>query len=102
MRHPYEPISITISVLHQKKEIPIHLYSLPVLDFISNPEKRFPLEISLSNTRSGDQDVANSMMSILCIYSNDFVAASLFSIFSCHVGNILSKKKENNISNDEE
>ncbi len=98
MYQPYEPILLTINVLHQKKEIPIHTYSLPVRNFINNPEKRFTLDISLSNAKSTDQ---TATLSILCIYSNDFVAASIFSVFSCHVGSILNKKSQNNFSNDE-
>jgi len=100
MCQPYEPISLTINILHQKKEIPIYTYSLSVHDFISNPEKRFPLEISLNNTKNTDQ-AAISTMSILCIYSNDFVAASIFSIFSCHVGSMFNKNTQNKFSNDE-
>jgi hypothetical protein len=100
MYQPYEPLSITINILHKKKEIPIHTYTLPVRDFISNPEKRYPLDISLNNSGSSDQ--GNTTMSILCIYSNDFVAASIFSIFSCHVGSLLNKKGQNTFSNDEE
>ena len=98
MHKPHEPISLTINVLHQKKEIPIHTYSLPVRDFISNPEKRFPLDISLSNSNSTDHPAT---LSVLCIYSNDFVATSVLSIFSCHVGSILNRKSQHKFSNDE-